>query len=58
MILIFLISIEFESGVINDLKKAIEVAEIVCKRRRVSFGDVDKDLLTSVYNLTLKNRWL
>jgi UDP-N-acetylglucosamine diphosphorylase/glucosamine-1-phosphate N-acetyltransferase len=47
------------SGHINyDLKKAIEVAEIVCKRRRVTFGEVDKDLLTSVYNLTLKNRWL
>ena len=47
------------SGHINyDLKKAIEVAEIVCKRRRVNFGEVDKDLLTSVYNLTLKNRWL
>lgn len=41
-----------------DLKKAIEVAEAVCKRRRVGFDDTDKDLLTSVYNLTFKNRRL
>jgi UDP-N-acetylglucosamine diphosphorylase/glucosamine-1-phosphate N-acetyltransferase len=41
-----------------DLKKAIEVAEIVCKRRGVHLTDIDKDLLTSVYNLTLKNKRL
>lgn len=41
-----------------DLKKAIEVAEIVCKRRNVRLEEVDKDLLTSVYNLTLKNKRL
>lgn len=41
-----------------DLKKAIEVAEIVYKRRNVSMDEVDKELLTSVYNLTLKNKRL
>lgn len=41
-----------------DLKKAIEVAETVCKRRNVHLDEVDKDLLTSVYNLTLKNKRL
>jgi UDP-N-acetylglucosamine diphosphorylase/glucosamine-1-phosphate N-acetyltransferase len=41
-----------------DLKKAIEVAEIVCRRRNVHLDEVDKDLLTSVYNLTLRNKRL
>lgn len=41
-----------------DLKKALEVAEIVCKRRNVQFDEADRDLLTSVYNLTLKNKRL
>jgi len=41
-----------------DLKKAIEVAEIVYKRRNLSMDEVDKELLTSVYNLTLKNKRL
>ena len=41
-----------------DLKKAIEVAEAVTKRRNVPFGEVDRDLLTSVYNLTLRNKRL
>jgi UDP-N-acetylglucosamine diphosphorylase/glucosamine-1-phosphate N-acetyltransferase len=41
-----------------DLKKAIEVAEIVCKRRNFHLDEVDKDLLTSVYNLTLRNKRL
>ena len=41
-----------------NLNKAIEVAEIVYNRRGIIFDETDKDLLTSVYNLTLKNRWL
>ena len=41
-----------------DLKKAIEVAESVCKRRNVHLDEVEKDLLTSVYNLTLRNKRL
>ncbi len=41
-----------------DLKKAIEVAEAVYKRRNVHLDETDKDLLTSVYNLTLKNKRL
>jgi hypothetical protein len=41
-----------------DLKKAIEVAEAVTKRRNVPFDEVDRDLLTSVYNLTLRNKRL
>ena len=41
-----------------DLKKALEVAEIVCRRRNVQFDEIDRDLLTSVYNLTLKNKRL
>ncbi|HNW75248.1 MAG TPA: GlmU family protein [Bacteroidales bacterium] len=41
-----------------DLKKAIEVAEIVYKRRNLNMDEVDKELLTSVYNLTLKNKRL
>jgi hypothetical protein len=40
------------------LDKAIEVAEAVYKRRRVEFTDVDRELLTDVFNLTLKNRRL
>jgi UDP-N-acetylglucosamine diphosphorylase/glucosamine-1-phosphate N-acetyltransferase len=41
-----------------NLKKAIEVAEAVYKRRRVDFTDIDKELLQDVFNLTLKNRRL
>ncbi len=41
-----------------NIKKALEVAEIVYKRRHRIFDDVEKDLLTSVYNLTLKNKYL
>jgi hypothetical protein len=41
-----------------SIKKALEVAEIVFKRRHCTFNDVEKDLLTSVYNLTLKNKYL
>lgn len=47
------------SGYANyDLKKAIEVAENVCKRRNIHLDETDKDLLTSVYNLTLRNKRL
>ncbi len=41
-----------------SIKKAMEVAEIVFKRRRRLFNDIEIDLLTNVYNLTLKNKYL
>ena len=41
-----------------SIKKAMEVAEIVFKRRNRDFNDIEKELLTSVYNLTLKNKYL
>ena len=41
-----------------DLKKAVEVAELVYARRHRNMDDVEKDLLSSVYNLTLKNKYL
>lgn len=41
-----------------SIKKAMEVAEIVFKRRRRNFDTIERDLLTSVYNLTLKNKYL
>ncbi len=41
-----------------SIKKAIEVAEIVFKRRRRNFDDTERNLLTSVYNITLKNKRL
>ncbi|MEI6883344.1 MAG: GlmU family protein [Bacteroidota bacterium] len=41
-----------------DLKKALEVAELVYARRHKTMDDIDKDLLSSVYNLTLKNKYL
>jgi hypothetical protein len=41
-----------------NLEKAIEVAEAVCKRRRIEFTEADKELLTDVFTLTLKNRRL
>jgi len=41
-----------------NIKKALEVAEIVYKRRNRVLTQVDKDLLTSIYKLTLKNKYL
>ncbi len=41
-----------------NIKKALEVAEVVFSRRRRTFDQVEKDLLTCVYNLTLKNKYL
>ena len=41
-----------------DLKKAIEVAELVYARRQRTFDEVEKELLASVYTLTLKNKYL
>lgn len=41
-----------------SIKKAMEVAEIVFKRRRRIFDEVERDLLTSVYTITLKNKFL
>lgn len=40
------------------VKKAIEVAEVVFKRRNREFNETERDLLTSVYNITLKNKYL
>jgi len=39
-----------------NLDKAIEVAEAVYKRRNREFGETEKNLLKSVFNITLKNR--
>jgi len=41
-----------------DLKKALEVAEIVYKRRGIPFDSIEKELLSDVFNITLKNRRL
>ena len=41
-----------------SVKKALEVAEIVFKRRRRILDDVEQELLTNVYNITLKNKYL
>lgn len=41
-----------------NLEKAIIVAEAVFKRRLVPFTEADKELLTDVYRLTLKNKRL
>jgi hypothetical protein len=38
------------------LDKALEVAVEVFKRRGLEFDDVDKELLSEVYRLTLKNK--
>lgn len=40
------------------LDKAITVAEAVFKRRSVPFTETDKELMTDVYHLTLKNKRL
>ncbi|MEI7895561.1 MAG: GlmU family protein [bacterium] len=40
------------------IKKAMEVAEIVFKRRGRTFDEIERDLLTNVYTLTLKNKYL
>jgi UDP-N-acetylglucosamine diphosphorylase/glucosamine-1-phosphate N-acetyltransferase len=40
------------------INKAMEVAEIVFKRRRRTFDDVERELLKSVYTLTLRNKYL
>lgn len=41
-----------------SIKKAMEVAEIVFKRRDRTFNEVERNLLESVYNITLKNKYL
>ena len=40
------------------LKKALDVAAAVYSRRGLEFSDVEKDLLTAVYYLTLVNKRL
>jgi UDP-N-acetylglucosamine diphosphorylase/glucosamine-1-phosphate N-acetyltransferase len=47
------------SGYTNyNIKKAIEVAGLVYQRRNMVFDDTEKDLLSNVYKLTLKNKYL
>ena len=41
-----------------SINKAMEVAEIVFKRRRRTFDEIERDLLKSVYTITLKNKYL
>jgi len=41
-----------------NVNKALEVAEIVFKRRHRIFDEIEQDLLVSVYNLTLRNKYL
>jgi len=41
-----------------DLKKALEVAELVYARRQKMLDETERELLASVYNLTLKNKYL
>lgn len=40
------------------LDKAIEVAEVVFSRRGKVFDETEKELLSNVYNITLRNKWL
>jgi hypothetical protein len=40
-----------------NLNKAMEVAELVYKRRNRVFDDTEKELLSNVYQLTLNNKW-
>jgi UDP-N-acetylglucosamine diphosphorylase/glucosamine-1-phosphate N-acetyltransferase len=40
-----------------NLKKAMEVAELVYKRRNRVFDETEKELLSNVYHLTLNNKW-
>lgn len=40
------------------LQKALEVAEAVFKRRNLSFDETEKQLLSDVYRMTLKNKHL
>jgi len=41
-----------------NLQKALEVAEAVFKRRNISFDETEKQLLSDVYRMTLKNKHL
>jgi len=41
-----------------DLKKALEVAELVYARRNRVLDEVERELLASVYTITLKNKYL
>lgn len=41
-----------------DIKKALKVAEIVFKRRHRTLDDIEKELLTNVYSITMKNKFL
>jgi UDP-N-acetylglucosamine diphosphorylase/glucosamine-1-phosphate N-acetyltransferase len=41
-----------------DLEKALEVAQSVCKRRGIAFGEIDKEILTHIYQVTAQNKYL
>jgi hypothetical protein len=41
-----------------DVRKAIEVAEEVYKRRGKVFDDIERELLVSVHHQTLKNKFI
>jgi UDP-N-acetylglucosamine diphosphorylase/glucosamine-1-phosphate N-acetyltransferase len=41
-----------------NINKAMEVAEIVFRRRRRNFDEIERDLLKNVYTITLKNKFL
>lgn len=41
-----------------NLQKALEVAEAVFKRRDIVFDEIEKQLLSDVYRMTLKNKHL
>jgi UDP-N-acetylglucosamine diphosphorylase/glucosamine-1-phosphate N-acetyltransferase len=39
-----------------NIKKAVDVAKAVFARRNVEFNDVEKDILTNIFELTVRNR--
>ena len=39
-----------------NIKKAVEVAKAVFARRNIEFNDVEKDILTNVFEMTVQNR--
>jgi UDP-N-acetylglucosamine diphosphorylase/glucosamine-1-phosphate N-acetyltransferase len=43
---------------VYDIKKALKVAEAMYTRREIPFGDVEKELLINVFEMTAENRQL
>jgi UDP-N-acetylglucosamine diphosphorylase/glucosamine-1-phosphate N-acetyltransferase len=41
---------------VYSLQKMWETAEKVCERRNISFSDTDKNIMSEVFNLTMKHR--